>query len=150
MRLFVSFLAVFASACSPAPDSADGAQGKTSLRGKWTVTAIDDKSVKHIPSPEFDAGEEIIRWQPGCAQLMFLYQIDDAQFRADRIRYMVEAGFDPAKSMPPPCAIGLSPDLEKALSIMALARSIEVRSPGTIRISGASHSLTMSHPDARE
>lgn len=150
MRRLISFLAILGSACSPAHDSAGGAQGKISLRGKWTVTAIDDMSVEHMPSPEFDAGEEFIRWEPGCAQLMFLYQIDDAQFRADRIRYMVEAGFDPAKSTPPPCGISLSPDLEKALSIMALARSIEVRSPGTIRISGASHSLTMSHPDARE
>jgi len=87
-----------------------------------------------------------VRWEPGCAQLMFLYSIDNDDFRAGAIRYNVPYDkpiFDPSKFMPPPCAIGWPPRLEEAMEAMSLARKIELTQSGSVLLSGEGRSVTV-------
>lgn len=120
---------------------------RSALDGEWQVVAIDGVGLGRGDAGGgmplvFRAGDEVVRWEPACAQLMFLYRADGGAFRADRVRYRVDgADRDPAGSMPPPCMIGLPPGLEEAMEAMGTARTIEVAEDGRIHLSGGGRSL---------
>ncbi len=139
------------TACAGDPVAQD-IRPSTTLEGEWLVTAIDDEPVGGTtgaagPGLTFRAGAEVVRWEPGCAQLMFLYRIDGEDFRADAIRYDIP--FDdpihpPEKFMPPPCAIGWPPGLKEAMEAMSLAHTVAFTGDGNVRIHGDGRSVAAS------
>lgn len=138
------------SACSEASPPERGLQ-PTTLEGEWRVAAIDgEPAFKDLEGREtllfLRAGYETIHWAPDCAHLMFIYQIDGENFRADRIRFDVpydDPDFHPSNFMPPSCSIGLPPRLDEALVLMAAARKIELMDGGHIRLASGSRSFTL-------
>ncbi|MBH9537982.1 hypothetical protein [Novosphingopyxis sp. YJ-S2-01] len=120
------------------------------MKGDWLVTAIDDELVLdgngNAAPLIITASDEVFRWEPSCAQLMFLYRLEGSDFRADQIRYDVpydEPYYHPSEYMPPPCAIALPPKLKDAMAVMATAREIEFTADGGFRLRSDEHNLTL-------
>lgn len=91
-------------------------------------------------------GEQILDWQPGCAQLMHRYWIDGTRFSAARIRHFVtDEAVDAARNplFAPPCLIALPPGLEDAMVVVEMADTIERTPENGIRLSGNGRRITL-------
>lgn len=143
--------ATLLAGCNEAPvqerqDVAGEDDRASMLVGEWRVEKIDGSKLAEVDQIFLKAGPQVIDWASPCAQQMQRYYIDEQSFTAGRIRHFVEMGVDPTASIPPPCAIGLPPRLDEAMSAVDVAREIERVSQDRIRISGNGRSITLRKP----
>ncbi len=135
------------SAEAPAPDAAPEQPEQFSLKGEWRVAGIDGKQVDLPTALTLSGGEQILDWDPECAQLAHRYTITDEDvFSAPRIRqFVTESARDNSKTPlhPPPCAIGLPEGLVDAMTAVESATKIERTEANGIRLSGYDRSITL-------
>ncbi len=157
-QLFV-FAAFALTACSANPDDGkdriyadeilqddeaqDTDKAPETLAGAWRVAGIDGEALNLPTALTLQAGSQILRWDPACADVMYEYSIDGSRFRADRIRYSMDENSDPSLVMPPPCAIALPPGMDIALAALAAADTIERTETNGVRLSGNGRSVTL-------
>ncbi len=144
-RLFALLCSVAVCACNPAeepPTTVVSAGDPGTIEGDWTVVATNGQPFTN-DSVKLRAGPQIAEWNPGCQQLMHRYWIDGESFIGQRLRYTMSEVDTPTSSLPPPCPLGLLPELEDAMFAFDTAETVERLEGGRIRISGGGRSVTL-------